>query len=203
MLRWNGRWLSMLRGGNLRKASQIRFSSNQPDPNASSSRITRILHFQPAGSPVGVFDRTLRWFVYAWAGFVGWHTWSHYFYTCDPTYGISMLPTLSSFGDWVIISKWYRRGRGIKVGDLVSFHHPVKEREHAVKRVVGLSGDLVLMNTPGKSDYMIQVLALAHHVGSVTRRQRLTTCRSQKVIAGLQAIICHTHATPDTSGPCL
>lgn len=85
------------------------------------------------------------------------HTFINYVHYCGATYGISMLPTISSFGDWVCISKWHRRGRGIAVGDLVSFKHPVNLGEYAVKRVVGMQGDFVLMNTPNKSEAMIQI----------------------------------------------
>ncbi|KAM3416470.1 hypothetical protein BST61_g8065 [Cercospora zeina] len=67
-----------------------------------------------------------------------------------------MLPTINFERNWVCISKYYRRGRGIRIGDLVSFAIPVKDA-YAIKRVVGLPGDFVLMNTPGKSDVMIQV----------------------------------------------
>jgi inner membrane protease subunit 1 len=68
-----------------------------------------------------------------------------------------MLPTLSAFGNYVIINKSYRRGRGVEVGDIVSFKHPVREGEYAVKRVLGLEGDFVLMYTPGANDTMLQV----------------------------------------------
>lgn len=68
-----------------------------------------------------------------------------------------MLPTIQSFGDYVLISKYYRRGRGVQVGDIVSFRHPVREGEFAMKRVIGMQGDFVLMNTPDRSDAMIQV----------------------------------------------
>lgn len=75
----------------------------------------------------------------------------------DLTYGISMLPTLYSFGTYVLISKYHRRGKEVKVGDIISFKHPVKKGEYAIKRVIGMEGDFVLRNTPGKSDTMIQV----------------------------------------------
>nr|POF18667.1 hypothetical protein CFP56_62175 [Quercus suber] len=67
-----------------------------------------------------------------------------------------MTPTLQSF-DWLLISKYYRRGREVKVGDLVSFRHPVNRETYAVKRVIGLPGDFVLRDTPGKNEVMIQV----------------------------------------------
>lgn len=61
-----------------------------------------------------------------------------------------MLPTLSVIGDSVLISKRYRRGRGVKVGDVVEIRHPVPEypRHGAVKRVIGLGGDFVVRSSP-------------------------------------------------------
>ena len=54
-----------------------------------------------------------------------------------------MLPTLSVDGDGVVISRYYRRGRGIQVGDAVAFKHPVVPETGAIKRVVGMPGDFV------------------------------------------------------------
>lgn len=69
-----------------------------------------------------------------------------------------MLPTLESSGTSVLISKFYRRGRGIEVGDMVSFTHPIEPEFRAIKRVIGMPGDFVLRDTPGKGDgMMIQV----------------------------------------------
>lgn len=98
--------------------------------------------------------RFVKWFS---VSFLAFHVCTEYFYVVSDTYGISMLPTLNSTGDWLLISKYHRRGRGIEVGDLVSFKHPLHEEEFAVKRVMGLEGDFVLMNTPEKSAAMIQV----------------------------------------------
>ncbi|SMR48207.1 unnamed protein product [Zymoseptoria tritici ST99CH_1E4] len=89
-------------------------------------------------------------------GFLAFHVITGYFYTFVDCYGVSMLPTIYSSGEWVFISKYYRRGRGVIPGDLVSFDHPVKEGR-AIKRVIALSGDFVLMNSPDKSDAMIQI----------------------------------------------
>jgi inner membrane protease subunit 1 len=86
------------------------------------------------------------------------HIFAQYCYEGDFALGISMLPTLSAFGNYVIIDKSYRRGRGLTVGDVISFKHPIREGEFACKRVLGLEGDFVLMNTPGaKNDAMLQV----------------------------------------------
>ncbi|KAK0383446.1 hypothetical protein NLU13_9357 [Sarocladium strictum] len=73
--------------------------------------------------------------------------------------GPSMLPTLSVMGDWIVHDHTYHRGRGVVVGDLVSFRIPSQEGQVGVKRVIGMPGDYVLMGTPGEEgqDKMIQV----------------------------------------------
>lgn len=87
------------------------------------------------------------------------------------TRGPSMMPTLAVRGDCVLVAKRYRRGRGVRVGDVVQIKHPVPEyRGHgAVKRIVGMEGDFVLRGMPagsrveeeeergGKEQRMIQV----------------------------------------------
>ena len=68
------------------------------------------------------------------------------------------MPTFNSYGDAVLISKYYRRGKGIEVGDVVSFAHPIRPEERAMKRVLGMPGDFVCRDTPGtaaKEDAMI------------------------------------------------
>lgn len=74
----------------------------------------------------------------------------HTILSIRPTHGPSMLPTIGLDGDRVLISYLYRRGRGIKVGNLVSFEHPVRKGTFATKRVIGMPGDFVLRDTPGK-----------------------------------------------------
>ena len=68
-----------------------------------------------------------------------------------------MLPTFEVIGDWALISRYYRRGRDIKVGDIVSFASVVDPRDSVIKRVIGMQGDYVLRDTPGMNDTMIQV----------------------------------------------
>lgn len=68
-----------------------------------------------------------------------------------------MLPTFSVTGDFVLISSFYRQGKGITVGDIVSFDSVVEPGEKVIKRVIGLPGDYVLRDTPGENDVMIQV----------------------------------------------
>ncbi|EMF13482.1 LexA/Signal peptidase [Sphaerulina musiva SO2202] len=114
------------------------------------SSVSQLTHRGQFGSPA-------QWVAYALAAFFGLHVFYSYFHSFDLCHGISMMPTIFSFGEWVWISKYYRRGRDVEVGDLVSFKSPIRDGEHAIKRVIGLPGDFVLMNTPGKSDAMIQI----------------------------------------------
>lgn len=68
-----------------------------------------------------------------------------------------MLPTFHVTNDWVLISRFYRHGKGIVVGDLVTFDSVVEPGEKVIKRVLGLEGDYVLRDTPGMGEMMIQV----------------------------------------------
>ncbi|KXL43301.1 hypothetical protein M433DRAFT_53286, partial [Acidomyces richmondensis BFW] len=74
------------------------------------------------------------------------HIFMTYFYCLELTDGISMNPTLRSADDWVLISKYYRHGREIGVGDVISFRHPVNTGGYAAKRVLGMPGDFVLLD---------------------------------------------------------
>lgn len=66
-----------------------------------------------------------------------------------------MVPTMAVRGDRFYISSSYRRGRDVKVGDLVSFKHPLAEGVEAIKRVLGMPGDYVCKGEKGGK--MIQV----------------------------------------------
>lgn len=86
------------------------------------------------------------------------HLLLHYVVSIRTTYGPSMLPTISHTGDSVLVSFWHRRGRGVKVGDLVTFAHPMHPIERTIKRIIGMPGDFVLRDTPGKGEgLMVQV----------------------------------------------
>jgi inner membrane protease subunit 1 len=69
-----------------------------------------------------------------------------------------MLATLSVRGDWLLVLRSYRRGRGIQVGDVVTYHHPLFPGMGAIKRVGGMPGDLVCRDDKmGEGGRMIQV----------------------------------------------
>ncbi|KAI9860778.1 MAG: hypothetical protein M1813_005701 [Trichoglossum hirsutum] len=73
------------------------------------------------------------------------HLFLSHILTLKPTTGPSMLPTLSSSHDWILINRLRARGRGIRVGDCVSVRHPADPEAGLVKRVLGLPGDFVLL----------------------------------------------------------
>ena len=76
------------------------------------------------------------------------HLITTYVVTIRACAGPSMLPTIAWEGDWIILSKLHRYGRGIEVGDMISFHHPVRQGVFGIKRVIGMPGDFVLRDTP-------------------------------------------------------
>ncbi|KAI0194637.1 LexA/Signal peptidase [Astrocystis sublimbata] len=63
-------------------------------------------------------------------------------------WGPSMLPTFLATNEWFVTDKRYRRGRGVAVGDCVVYSIPVDPGEEGLKRVMGMPGDYVLMNSP-------------------------------------------------------
>ncbi|KAF4546218.1 Mitochondrial inner membrane protease [Lasiodiplodia theobromae] len=88
------------------------------------------------------------------------HAFFSFGWTVKPTWGASMVPTIQVLGDCVLISKHYRRGKNIVVGDVVNYENPFKLGSGVIKRVIGMPGDFVLRDTPhaeGSEGMMIQV----------------------------------------------
>lgn len=85
------------------------------------------------------------------------HLFTSYGYHVVFPYGVSMLPTLHVTGETLILSRHHVRGKDVKVGDIVTFRHPVLDDVVGMKRVIGMPGDYVLSQTPAVSDQMIQV----------------------------------------------
>ncbi|CAK7202082.1 hypothetical protein SEUCBS139899_004802 [Sporothrix eucalyptigena] len=113
-------------------------------------------------SPFAGFGRFLyghpgRWAIGTAKTLAFCHVVWTYGYSIGPASGPSMLPTFSVAGDWLLVSKRFRGGRDVRVGDLVVYRIPVEPADEAVKRVMGMPGDYVLVNSPeGASDLMIQ-----------------------------------------------
>ena len=87
--------------------------------------------------------------------------WEHLI-TVQLSEGPSMYPTFDVRGDWLMISRLHRYGKGIEVGDVVRYGHPNFQGVHVAKRVVGMPGDFVCQDKPlstsiGKDGNMIQV----------------------------------------------
>ncbi|GAB7347192.1 hypothetical protein MBLNU459_g3302t2 [Dothideomycetes sp. NU459] len=95
------------------------------------------------------------------------HIFTDYFYDIRGTWGISMQPTLAPTGDSVLVSKYYRHGRGVEVGDIISFKHPMREDVRASKRVIGMPGDFVLRDTPDKGKGMMIQVSRSSRSGSL------------------------------------
>ncbi len=126
----------------------------------------------------------------------------------------------------MLISKRHRRGKGIRVGDVVEIRHPVPEYagHGAVKRVLGLGGDFVVRGSPprsgaqwdwrgGKVERMIQVcvnslLALVDGVPSFFFNSSKIGLffsgldRFPKATAGSKGIICRSREIRESMDRC-
>jgi inner membrane protease subunit 1 len=94
-----------------------------------------------------------------------WKIGCKHFFSIVPCSGPSMYPTIQYNGDYLLVSKLHRYGRGVKVGDIVTVRNPFLFRSEAGKRVLGMPGDYVLYGEPngdvpleqGEDALMIQV----------------------------------------------
>ncbi|KAH6625471.1 peptidase S24/S26A/S26B/S26C [Boeremia exigua] len=72
-----------------------------------------------------------------------------------PTSGISMVPTIPdsyTTRPWILYSSLHRRGRGIRVGDIVTYTHPLFPHQRGCKRVLGMPGDVVAVVSAARRD---------------------------------------------------
>lgn len=115
------------------------------------TRASQWLSTRYAGHPIRVAMAAVQ-------GLLVLHVFWKFGYSIEPTLGASMLPTIEVMGDHVLISKRYRRGRGIQVGDVIGFNSVYEPGETVIKRVLGMPGDYVLRDSPeSPSNTMIQV----------------------------------------------
>ncbi|KAF2262946.1 LexA/Signal peptidase [Lojkania enalia] len=73
-----------------------------------------------------------------------------------PTTGVSMMPTIphsfNRYPSFILVTPWHRRGRNIKVGDVVTYESPAVPGTFGCKRVVGMPGDYICILTQGKRE---------------------------------------------------
>lgn len=128
------------------------------------------------------------------------HLFWEYGYSVGPAQGPSMLPTFEISDEWLLISKRHRHGRDVAVGDLVVYKIPIFPDSDGIKRVLGLPGDYVMLDSPESgSEAMIQV-----HPSSVAvawaRFLLIAASRFQKGTAGLLATTCPLPEIQDSLG---
>lgn len=122
-----------------------------PDPKPLLHRLRRLWNH-----PDVRYTRAI--FFFTSGAYFLFHVFVTHFYSLHPAEGVSMLPTLNTFGDWILVSKHYRHGRNVRIGDIVSFRHPANVNIDGCKRVIGLPGDFVVRDTPGEGEgWMYQV----------------------------------------------
>lgn len=66
-----------------------------------------------------------------------------------------MIPTIPADyrkRPWILYSSLHRRGRWLKVGDVVTYTSPMFPNEAGCKRIIGMPGDFVSVVTPGRQD---------------------------------------------------
>jgi signal peptidase I len=144
--------------------------------------------------------RTLGWAARAVAAV---HVFMEYCYDTPYAWGPSMLPTLEADNTWLLQSRWHSRGRGVEVGDLVSYKIPIFENHFAIKRVLGMPGDYVLTGMPGhEHQEMIQVGNAVVSLRLLCPQTNMRP-RCRRDIAGLSAIICPPHEIRASMDPCL
>ncbi|KAF2822296.1 LexA/Signal peptidase [Ophiobolus disseminans] len=89
------------------------------------------------------------------------HIFQRYIGGISPTAGMSMVPTIPVHyhkRPYILYSSLHRRGRGVKVGDVITYKSPVVASSQGCKRIVGMPGDFVSVVTPGRRDEDIEAV---------------------------------------------
>ena len=132
--------------------------------------------------------------------FCAYHVVGAYLGYPQQTDGPSMLPGLGVRGEWLWVSTLHRRGRWVKVGDLVSVKHPQFPGEGVSKRVLGMPGDFVMRDTPESgSDVMIQVRACMGFGSLSATAVLIRRSRFQPDIVGWRETTCPGLGTRETT----
>jgi len=132
----------------------------------------------------GLLGHPFRTTIFAGKFLAFTHLFLEYGWSTAPAAGPSMLPTFDMLGEWLLVSRIHRYGRGVEVGDLVAYNIPINDQV-GVKRILGLPGDYVLLDTPGGgSNAMIQVTKPCHSHLPVFNSFVFFFSRSHGAIAG-------------------
>lgn len=87
--------------------------------------------------------------------------------------GISMVPTIPA-GDtgypYLLYSSLHRRGRGVKVGDVIIYTHPLFPKDSGCKRIIGMPGDFVAVVTPSRGGEDVEAEDVDGKFAQVTER---------------------------------
>ncbi|KAF2123043.1 peptidase S24/S26A/S26B/S26C [Lophiotrema nucula] len=106
-----------------------------------------------SAAPGGVERNAARYMLTVAQVYLGFHLTFKYFYKLEFTSGISMVPTIphgiNSSPPCILVSMLHRRGKGVKVGDVVVYTHPSNQTQ-ACKRVIGMPGDYVCVVSPNR-----------------------------------------------------
>ncbi|KAL6708545.1 hypothetical protein ACN47E_002526 [Coniothyrium glycines] len=89
------------------------------------------------------------------------HVFQAYIGGVGMTAGISMMPTIphSIRGHpWILYSSLHRRGRNIRVGDVITYTNPLFPNESGCKRVIGMPGDFVAVVTAGRGEQDVEAV---------------------------------------------
>lgn len=124
----------------------------------TASEITRLYNNEDTHTEASQMIRGIRGSSGKWSPFhlflnfagcyAALNVFSEHFYTVLPSSGPSMYPTLRFQGEALLISKLYKYGKGVGVGDMIIIRHPYFLHSHAGKRVLGMPGDYVLKSEP-------------------------------------------------------
>jgi signal peptidase I len=106
-------------------------------------------------------------------GFVFLHVFYSYIGGVGSTSGISMVPTMPHdylSRPWILYSSLHRRGRNLRVGDVITYTNPIFPKESGCKRIIGMPGDFVSVVTPGRHDTDVQAVDIEGEMGERKRR---------------------------------
>jgi inner membrane protease subunit 1 len=120
---------------------------------------SNLLTNSPAGSALTVAK-----------GFLFLHVCSSYIGGLGSTSGISMVPTLPHHyhgHPWILYSSLHRRGRNVRVGDIITYQHPMFPKQSGCKRIIGMPGDFVSIVTPGREEDDVQTVDVEGKFASV------------------------------------